>query len=206
MKNRTYATIAGLSYLVIFVAAIFANFFALESLRNDPMRTITERAGVVRWGVVAFMVTVVFDVVVAWALFELFRGHVLNLLAAAFRMLHAGIMAVAVAFLPWALSATTAGEVLHYADTFNIIWLTGLFFFGIHLFLLGLMLKKPRFIAIFLLLAGIMYVADTCAHFLLPDYSKYAQMILLFVAVPSMFGEMALALWLLLRGRNLNRS
>lgn len=203
MKKGTYATILGLSYLVIFVTAIFANFFALESLRNDPMGTITESAGVVRWGILAFMITVVFDVVVAWALFELFRGHTLNLLAAAFRMLHAGIMAVAVAFLPWALSAATAGEVLHYTDTFNIIWLTGLFFFGIHLFLLGLILKRPRFIAIFLMLAGIMYVADTCAHFLLPDYSKYAQVMLILVAVPSMFGEMALAFWLLLRSRSL---
>lgn len=56
--------------------------------------------------------------------------------------------------------------------TFNIIWLIGLFFFGIHLILLGRIIGKPRIIALFLAL----------------------------VAIPSIVGELSLAIWLLAKG------
>ena len=72
MKPRTLSIIAGVSYLVIFFAAIFANFFVLESILKDPLVTVQENHMIVRFGILAFLVTVVFDVVVAWALYELF--------------------------------------------------------------------------------------------------------------------------------------
>ena len=66
------------------------------------------------------------------------------------------------------LSSSSEKEILRQADIFNIIWLIGLFFFGIHLILLGKIIGRPRLIGIFLTLAGIMYMVDTGAHFLLP--------------------------------------
>ena len=76
----------------------------------------------------------------------------------------------------------------------------GLFFFGIHLILLGRILEKPRFITVFLIIAGIMYMADTGAHFLLHNYDDYSSIFLALVAIPSIFGEMALSIWLLIKG------
>ncbi len=77
--------IAGISYLVIFFAAIFANFFVIESLVNDPVLTIQENHMMVRFGILAFLITVVFDVVVAWALLEMYKDHFLSLLSTLFR-------------------------------------------------------------------------------------------------------------------------
>ena len=37
MKPRSLALIAGVSYLIIFFTAIFANFFVLESLKENPL-------------------------------------------------------------------------------------------------------------------------------------------------------------------------
>jgi len=71
MNPRSLAVIAGVSYLVIFFAAIFANFLVLESPIQDPMGTIQNDALMVRIGIIAFLIVVVFDVVVAWALYEL---------------------------------------------------------------------------------------------------------------------------------------
>ncbi|MFZ0391940.1 MAG: DUF4386 family protein, partial [Calditrichia bacterium] len=85
-------------------------------------------------------------------------------------------------------------------DIFNTIWLIGLFFFGIHLILLGKIIGKPVFIAVFLVVAGIMYMADTTAHFMLANYAAYASLFLALVAIPSIFGEMSLAVWLLAKG------
>lgn len=200
MTKRRLSVIAGISYLIIFFAAIFANFVVLESILNDPVLTILENHMMVRFGILAFLITVVFDVVVAWALLELYKEHILSILSTLFRMMHAAIMGVAVFALFIALSAAGSQEILHQADVFNIIWLIGLFFFGIHLILLGRIIGRPRIIGIFLVLAGAMYMLDTAAHFILPDYEAYASIFLVLVAIPSIVGEMAFAIWLFIKG------
>lgn len=200
MKPRRLSVIAGISYLIIFFAAIFANFFVIQSLLDNPVVTIGENHMMVRFGILAFLITVVFDVVVAWALLELYKNHVLSLLSTLFRMMHAAIMAVAVFALVVALSSAGSEEILKQAGIFNIIWLIGLFFFGIHLILLGRIIGRPKVIAIFLVIAGVMYMADTAAHFALPDYESYASVFLALVAIPSIIGEMAFSIWLLVKG------
>ncbi|MCF1422879.1 DUF4386 family protein [Mangrovimonas futianensis] len=75
---RKLSVIAGISYFIIFFAAIFANFFVLESISKDPLVAVQENDLMVRFGIMAFIITVVFDVVVAWALYELYKNHVLS--------------------------------------------------------------------------------------------------------------------------------
>lgn len=200
MKRRKLSIVAGLSYLIIFFAAIFANFFVLEAIHNAPLETIQQHHMMVRFGIMAFLLTVVFDVVVAWALYELYKKHPLSNLSTYFRMMHAAIMGVAIFALPAALKLNTSEDILLQADTFNIIWLIGLFFFGIHLILLGKIIGKPKIIALFLAISGTMYMMDTGAHFLLPDYEAYGSIFLALVAIPSIIGEMSFAIWLLIKG------
>ena len=199
MKPRTLSIIAGISYFIIFFTAIFANFFVLESIIREPIYTIQQNHMLVRFGILAFLITVVFDVVVAWALYELFKTHVLSGLSTYFRMMHAMIMGVAIYALPLALEATTSKEILRQEHIFNIIWLIGLFFFGIHLILLGRIIRKPKLIAVFLIIAGIMYMVDTAAHFIFPHYEAHASLFLALVAIPSIIGEMSFAVWLLVK-------
>lgn len=200
MNPRKLSRIAGISYFIIFFAAIFANFFVLESMLKDPRETILHNHMAVRFGIMAFMITVVFDVVVAWALYELFKTHALSGLSTCFRMMHAAIMGVAVFALPLALVSDTSQEILRQVSVFNTIWLIGLFFFGIHLVILGNILGKPRIISIFLLIAGIMYMVDTTAHFVLPNYESHRSVFLILVLIPSIIGEMSFAVWLLVKG------
>ena len=200
MSSRKLAIIAGSSYLVIFFAAIFANFFVLEAILKNPLETVTENHLTVRFGILAFLITVVFDVIVAWALYELYKGHVLNLPSTLFRMMHAAIMGVAIFALPQVLGLDSNAAIMQQVNIFNTIWLIGLFFFGIHLIFLARIIRNPKLIALFLILAGIMYMVDTCAHFLLPNYSDYASVFLSMVAIPSILGEMSFAIWLLARG------
>jgi len=197
---RKLSLIAGVSYLIIFFAAIFANFFVVESILDDPLNTIQHNQFLVRAGILAFLVTVVFDIVVAWALYELFIQHVLSGLSTLFRMMHAAIMGVAVFALPMALTSISSEEVLKQVELFNTIWLIGLFFFGIHLMLLGKIFGKPYFIAFFIVVAGFMYVVDTSAHIMLPNYKNYSSIFLTLVAIPSIIGEMSFAAWLLIKG------
>jgi hypothetical protein len=66
--------------------------------------------------------------------------------------------------------------------------------------LLGIIFSRVGFIRLFLLVAGVMYMADTVAHFVLPNYEEYASIFLLFVAGPAIVGEMSFAIWLLVKG------
>jgi hypothetical protein len=200
ITSRKLAVTAGISYLVIFFAAIFANFFVLDLIHKAPLEAIQQNNMIVRFGIMAFIITVVFDVVVAWALYELYKQDSLSGLSTLFRMMHAAIMGVAIFQLPAALVLTTSQEILKQLDYFNTIWLIGLFFFGIHLILLAKIIVRPKVIAFSLLIAGIMYMVDTSAHFILPDYEAYSSIFLTLVIIPSICGEMSFSIWLLIKG------
>ncbi|NVJ45879.1 MAG: DUF4386 family protein, partial [Cytophagia bacterium] len=58
----------------------------------------------------------------------------------------------------------------------------------------------PKWILVFMSIAGVMYMVDTVAHFLMPNYVDYAEILLALVAIPSILGEMAFAIWLLVKG------
>ncbi|WP_167618061.1 DUF4386 domain-containing protein [Maribellus sediminis] len=200
MNSRKLSIITGVSYLIIFFAAIFANFMMLESLKQNPLETVLQQNMMVRLGIMAFLITALFDVVVAWGLFKLYRDHYLTQLSTWLRIMHAAIMGIAVFALVLTLNEDSGETIAYYVDVFNIIWLIGLFFFGGHLILLANILPKPKWIALFLALAGIMYMADTTAHFVLPNYDAVAGLFLALVAIPSIFGEMAFTVWLLVKG------
>lgn len=200
MTNRQLALVAGGSYVVIFFTAIFANFVVLESLLNAPLETVAEKALSVRFGIMAFLVAAVFDLIVAWALFDLFKDHPFSRPSTYFRIVHAVIMGAAVYALLEVFKVNTAEAVLAQVNTFNNLWLIGLFFFGVHLLFLARIVKHIKIIPYFLLAAGVMYMVDTAAHFLMANYDAYAGIFLTLVAVPSILGEMAFAIWLLARG------
>lgn len=197
---RQLARIAGCSYVVIFFAAIFANFFVLELLLQKPLEAVTNQALVVRFGIMAFLATAVFDLIVAWALYDLYKSHPLSLPSTYFRIAHAIIMGVAVFALLNVFTVDSADAVVGQVVIFNNIWLIGLFFFGVHLLLLSRIVKHIAVIPYLIFAAGVMYMVDTGAHFLLENYEVYADVFLTFVAVPSIFGEMAFAIWLLVKG------
>ena len=202
LSSRQFAITTGISYWIIFFAAVFANFFVLEAISKNPLQTVQQDQLLIRAGILAFLITVVFDVIVAWSLYELYKDHVLSGLSSLFRMMHAAIMGVAVFSLPMVFGLNDSQQILKQIDVFNTIWLIGLFFFGVHLILLGKIIVKPKVIAIFLFIAGIMYMIDTAAHFMLANYQDYSSIFFAFVAIPSILGEMSFAVWLLLKGGN----
>lgn len=200
MHNRTLAITIGINYLIIFVTAIFANFYVIDALKATPLEMINQHQFLVRLGAVAFLLASFSDIVVAWALKHFYKNNQLTDLSTYFRLTHAVIMAAAVFALLETLQAATASEVLSLVSRFNTLWLIGLFFFGFHLMLLARIAVKPKIITTLLFVAGAMYIVDTSAHFLLHNYDQYADMFLAMVAIPSIFGEMAFGLWMLFKG------
>ena len=132
MKNvkeslRRYAIIAGIGYVILFALGVFANFFVREGLivAGDATQTavnIGESEWLFRVGLVSFMVIFLVDVVVAWALYVLFRSvsNELSLLTAWFRLVYTVFLGVALIFFFQALQLLDRSEFL---TAFSVHWI-----------------------------------------------------------------------------------
>jgi len=220
---RKAAVIAGYGYLLIFALAIFANFFVRTRLidQNDAAATfsnIVQSESLFRLGLVGFLVIFIADVVVAWALYVLFRSvsREVSLLTAWFRLVYTAFLGVGVIFFFAVLQLVSGASYLTALgqgaldaqvklslDAFNYAWLIGLVAFGIHLMLLGYLVlasgAASRVLGVLLVVAGGAYVFDTLAHALLSNYADYETAFLMIVAVPSVVAELAFTVWLLAR-------
>ncbi len=221
---RSAALIAGVGYLAIFGLAIYANFFVRTGLvePNDAAATfsnISDSEFLFRTGLVSFLIVFILDVVIAWALYVLFKAasKQLSLLTAWFRLVYTVFLGVALIFFfgvlqlvggAGYLTAFEPGQldaqVMLLLEAFNYAWLIGLACFGVHLILIGyLMLASglaPRVLGVLLAVAGIAYLIDTFAYALLSSYADYEAAFLVIVAVPSVVAELAFTVWLLARG------
>ncbi len=220
---RQAAQIAGIGYVIIFVLAIFANFFVRTNLVdvNDAAATFANIAAsepLFRLGLVSFLIVFAVDVVIAWALYVVFKaaGRDISLLTAWFRLVYTTLLGVATIFFFVVLQLVSGAGYLSAFDqgqldaqamlalqAFNYAWLIGLFCFGLHLALLGFMILSsgiaPKWLGIVLALAGAAYVIDTLANALLSNYAEYETIFLTMVALPSVVAELAFTVWLLAR-------
>lgn len=215
------ARIAGISYVLLFILAIFGNFVVVEGMvePDSAARTvanISDSLGMFRLGLIAFMVIFLLDVVVAWALHMIFRDvdPDVSLAAAWFRIVYTVLLGVALVFFYQALNLVGSGgiaaafsgeqvnaQTLLAMESFNNVWLIGLAAFGVHLVILGYLVHRSgytsRLLAWLLVAAGAAYILDTTFRTLLSNYSDFANLFLAVVAIPSMIGEGWLGLWLL---------
>ena len=216
--------LAGIGYLIIFITGIFANFFVIEGLvvpgdGTETLQNIRDAEGLFRIGILSFILMVIFDLVLAWALYLLLKpvDRNLSLFQAWFRLVNGTIFGVAlyqlVVVSQLASGAThlealdseyVAALAMQSLEAFNIIWLVGLIFFGIHLVFLGYLVRKsnyiPGILGILLIIAGVAYLVDSFANFLLPAYDAFADIFMIIVVLPGVVGELSFTLWLLIKG------
>lgn len=220
-----YARIAGIGLLLMAILAMFSNFTVLEGLivPDDAATTannIIANEMLFRSGFLCFVLVLILDVLVTWALYVLLKpvNKNLALLAALFRLVYTAVFGMALHHFLNVLQLLSGAEYLNVftteqlhaqamilIDAFNNGWLIGLVFFGLHLLVVGYLIIKsrgylPKLIGIFLVLSAAGYLIDSIAQFLLPNYSDYQTVFLLIVAIPGVVGELSLAFWLLIKG------
>ncbi|WP_433158703.1 DUF4386 domain-containing protein [Kribbella sp. CA-247076] len=192
--------------LVMAVLAGFGNFVAVEGLvtAGDPAGTARDIAGsegLFRAGVASLFLVVVLDVVVAAALYRVFSevDRTMSLLAAAFRLVYAGVFMVALGSLLEALRMLD-DEALAHVEAFSDLWKAGLGLFGAHLVVVGYLAFRssllPSWLGVLLAVAGLGYVVDSMGVFFAVELT---------VSTYTFLGELLLAIWLLIRARQLRR-
>ena len=210
--------VAGVALLLLSGMAAVGYVVIVQGLvtPGDPAATasdIVASEGSFRLGVAMLYVVIVLDVVVAWALLDVFTpiSRRVSRLAAWFRLAFAGVFMAAIgqlAGIPDLLSsagysAAFTPEQLHSQamlriDAFTDIYMAGLILFGVHLLLLGYLAYSsgyvPKVIGVLLAIAGVGYAVDSFVT-VFTTGSPFA------ISTITFLGEFLLALWLLVRGR-----
>ncbi len=223
ITERTAGIIAGVGYVVLFVIAIFANFVVREGMvvSGDAAMTaanIAESESLFRLGLVGFLAIFVVDVIVAWALYVVFRRvqRDVALVSAWLRLGYTVMLGVALVFffqaLQWIDRAAflegfsveqANAQALVAIDTFNAAWMIGLVLFGLHIAVLGWLILRsgiaPKMLGAVLIVAGALYMIDTVALSMLSNYADYKSTMTAIVAGPAILAEGWFGLWLLLR-------
>lgn len=218
MSSNKLAKLTGLGYLIIFITGFYSNFFVLESLVVPDNAALTvdnilRNEFLFKTGIIGFVIMVLADLILAWTLYLLLKSvnENLSLLTAWLRLVNATIFGVALYKLLDVLQMLNSPElttniqnqVVLSLSGFNNIWLIGLVFFGVHLIFLGNLIFKsnftPKLIGILLMTAGVGYLIDSTANFMLSDYDKYKDVFSAIVMLPGIVGELSFTIWLLVK-------
>ena len=221
---RRVARTAGVGYLTIIVAGIFAEFVVRSSMivPGDAAATtenIIASESLFRVGIAGDLIMLTFDVIVALALYVLLApvSKGLALLATFFRLVHSAVVGAsllnlvvvllllggtgaALAFPPAQLHSL----VMLFLDAHSYGYVLGLFFFAFHCVLLGYLVYKsgffPKILGILLIVASAGYFADSVAHIVLHDYANVASVFMIVVFVPAFVAELSFTVYLLTKG------
>jgi hypothetical protein len=223
IPQRRAALIGGLAYVIIIVLSLFA-ISALDG-PTEPTNAAATVGNIVnsevlfRSGIAAFIIVLIADVVVAWALYVFFQqtSRELSVFAAWFRLVYVAISAAALLNMLVVLKlvdgtgysmaleqAQRDAQVMLSVDAYNYGFFLGLVFFGVHLLLLGYAMVKsdyaPTILGMLVAVAGLGYAVIDLARVVLPNYRAYEDLFLLVLAVLVLPGEFGLVGWLLWKG------
>ncbi|MEO1147568.1 MAG: DUF4386 domain-containing protein [Cyanobacteria bacterium J06638_22] len=216
--------IAGFAWLIIIITGLFAEFFIRMQLLipTDAAATahnIAESQWLFRISIASDLVMLVFDIVVAVALYIVFKpiNQGMALLAASLRLVMNVILGINLLNLVFALLLSTdtlystafASEqlqalVLLFTNAHRFGYDIGLVFFGLHLFTIGYLIYEsryvPRILGVLLIAASFGYLIDSFASILLPQGEAILSAIASALLILALIAELAIALWLLVKG------
>lgn len=211
--RKKMARLAGGLYLIIFIAAGFAQAGVREALvvAGDAAATaanIQASEGLFRIGIAADVVAFMADAAVAVLLFFLLRsaGTVLAAVAAAFRLIAHPAMASINMASQWSVLSVlenggSADQVYLLMQSHNLGYLLAGFFFGVSLILLSVLLWRsdlfPQWLGALVAVAGVGYLIESFGMVLAPGAESLYTMI---VTITAVVGEFALTGWLLVKG------
>ncbi|MBE2223473.1 MAG: DUF4386 domain-containing protein [Anaerolineae bacterium] len=221
LSPNAYARIAGVLYLIITVAAIFAHFVIPEQfiVPGDAAATAVNIANseiLFRLGAIGMeLVILLSEIVLSVVLYILFKpvNKTLSLLAAVSRIAMTTIHGLNLLNYYFVLRLLTGSNymiafgqeqvnalVTLFLDAHSIGFTIGIAFLVPHVLILGYLIYKsgyfPKVLGILFVAAGVGYLIDTIGLLLVPAYTTTPGLIALVIAV----AEISFPIWLLVKG------
>ncbi|WP_168120795.1 DUF4386 domain-containing protein [Paenibacillus sp. HB172176] len=219
------AVIAGLSLLIMTIAAAFSYGYAHSSLivSGEPATTFHNLQAsrlLFDMEIVGWVVIILTDIFVSWSFYILLKPvhRQYSLLAGWLRLLYTAVLATAVSHLVIASRIVRDGtslfndslndrasQTLLSVTAFESIWSFGLILFGVHLIVTGLLAlmarQIPTFIGILLMAAGFSYALIHVLYSFMPQLDGVTSVLETILGIPMFIGELSFGIWLLLKGR-----
>jgi Domain of unknown function (DUF4386) len=187
LPSQTLARATGGVYIILTVAALFAEFFVRGQLivRGDAIETaqrIASAERLFRLGIAADIVTLLCDAILAVLLYRLLKpvGDALALVAMSLRFAMVALAGTGVALSILALRLIDSGLSGAETNTLTLVALESrsqvangaMAFFGTHLIVVGCLVAHsgylPRLFGVLLALAGLTYLIHSFASLLAP--------------------------------------
>nr|WP_238343545.1 DUF4386 domain-containing protein [Gracilibacillus saliphilus] len=223
ISQRNAALTAGISLIIMTIAAFFSSGFVYESLivqgdAGTTFHNINNSQILYTAGVFGWLIILITDILVAWGFYIFLKplNNILSLLGAWLRLMYTAILAIAVFNLIMVMLLTNSadyeslfhidqlqGKVMLFLDAFHMIWSMGLVIFGGHLLVVGYITFKsdniPKFISILLLIASVGYIVNHLLITFLPQYQSVIMVLELVFLLPMIVGELGFGIWLLIK-------
>jgi hypothetical protein len=212
------ARLAGVCYLVVIAGGLFAQLYVRGQLivvgdAEATLRSIAEHESLWRWGVAVHLLYLVSAIMVNLLVAGLFRSALARVaLVLALTGTTIEAMSLLFTYVPVAiiengdaLSGLSGDQRAALSYLAVRVFSTGfgfsLLFFGGFCVLIGVLILRsrltPRVLGVLMIGAGVCYVVNTVAGILAPAVAAAINPAIL---VPCLLGELALALWLLIKG------
>jgi hypothetical protein len=225
---KNLARIAGFCYLIVIGTGLFSEVFVRQALRvsNDAFKTaqnIQVNEMLYRWGFVADLINFVVGLPTVLIIYHLFKrssNQLLLQLALALVLIQTAIIAVNLSnqvtpllllsnetylnsLQPNQLSTLSLLSLNMQAQGYGI----GLVFFGFYCLIIGYTISRttliPKFFGFLYALSGLCYLINSFTMFLSKGFENP---LFPYLAIPIFIGELALCLWLLIKGVNTNNA
>jgi hypothetical protein len=223
LSPSAYARIAGVLYLVITVAAVFAHFvipdqFIVSGDAAATVANIAADAATFRLGAIGSeLVILLSEIVLAVVLYMLLKpvNKTLSLIAAVFRLAMTTIHGLNLLNIYFVLQLIDGGGaamafgpeqvqalVMLFLNAHSTGFTLGIAFLVPHVLILGYLIVRsgyfPKVLGFLFIAAGIGYLFDTTGLLLVSGYSTTPGLIAMVIAV----AEIAFPIWLLVKGVN----
>ena len=220
------ARFAGVLYLIITVAAIFAHFYIPGELivAGDAAATaqnIAASESLFRFGMIGSeLIVLLSEIILSVILYVLLKpvNKTLSLIAAVSRLAMTTIHGLNLLNYYFVLQLLNGGNYLAvfgpdqidalvtlFLDAHSYGFSIGVAFLVSHVLILGYLIFEsgyfPRILGVLFLLAGIGYLVDTTGLLLVPGYETTPGIIAIIIAV----AEIAFPVWLLVKGVKIDR-
>lgn len=216
-KPRSLAKTSGLFYLLIFAFSITSNFLIFDQLLlNDTavsLQNINSHSSLFRTGIALWVCVMVFDTIVAWLFYHLFKpvDPQLSQLSTIFRIIFVCIFSYSLiadfALLKLASVSSNStdkivlGQMLR-ACAYGAVRISFVFF-GLHILTIALLTRKSKMFhrptPYLLILAAVGYLADSFLNFLSREYEQNENAFILVAGLPALVAEMTLTLELIFK-------
>lgn len=212
MNKRKSAKITGWSLILMALIAGYSVGYVYPKIYNpgqisSVMDNLLHNDGLYKSMLLGILLIIILDLLVSYSLYHYFKNDnkKVSLISTFFRIIYTIVFGIASYFLVKNLNLSEASNELinNNFQLYQFIWNAGLIIFGVHIFIVGILMKLhkriPKILWYLTLFAGISYVV---VHLLKLTFaqSDITSNLAMILALPMALGELGLAIWLIIKG------